>query len=37
MYYAYSDMEIEYLKRKDKRLGEAIDKIGHIYREVDDD
>ena len=36
-YYSYSDIETEYLKRKDKRLGEAIDIIGHIYREVDDD
>ncbi len=24
-------------KRKDKKLGEAIDHIGHIYREVDAD
>ena len=37
MYYEYSDKETEYLKRKDKRLGEAIDRIGHIYREVDGD
>ena len=37
MYYSYSDIETDYLKSKDKRLGEAIDKIGHIYREVDDD
>jgi len=35
MYFEYGDAEIEYLKRKDKRLGEAIDKIGHIHREVD--
>ena len=37
MYYLYGDEEIEYLKRKDKQLGAAIDEIGHIYREVDDD
>ena len=37
MYFEYGDKEIEYLKRKDKRLGEAIVKIGHIYREVDCD
>jgi DNA-3-methyladenine glycosylase II len=35
MYFEYSDEEIEYLRRKDKRLGEAIEKIGHIDREVD--
>jgi DNA-3-methyladenine glycosylase II len=35
MYFEYGDKEIEYLKRKDKRLGEAIDVIGHIYREAD--
>jgi DNA-3-methyladenine glycosylase II len=33
----YGDKEIDYLKRKDKRLGEAIDKIGHIDREVNPD
>ena len=37
MYYKYGDKEVEYLKRKDKRLGEAIDQIGHIYREVNGD
>ena len=37
MYFEYGDKETEYLKRKDKRLGEAIEKIGHIYREVDGD
>ena len=35
VYFEYGGTEIEYLKRKDKRLGEAIDAIGHIYREVD--
>jgi DNA-3-methyladenine glycosylase II len=37
MYFEYGDEETEYLKRKDKRLGEAIDAIGHIEREVDGD
>jgi len=37
MYYKYGDIEIEYLKRKDKRIGEAIDRIGHIYREINGD
>ena len=36
MYFEYGDTEIEYLKRKDKKLGEAIDHIGHIYREAAD-
>jgi DNA-3-methyladenine glycosylase II len=35
MYFEYGDKETEYLKRKDKRLGGAIDAIGHIEREVD--
>jgi len=37
MYFEYGDYETEYLKRKDKRLSEAIERIGHIYREVDGD
>ena len=37
MYFIYSEKETDYLKRKDKKLGEAIDKIGHICRECDDD
>ena len=37
MYYEYGGKEVEYLKRKDKRLGDAIDHIGHIYREVNGD
>lgn len=36
MYFVYGETEIEYLKRKDKKLGEAIDKIGHIHKSVDD-
>jgi DNA-3-methyladenine glycosylase II len=37
MYFEYGDKETEYLKRRDKRLGGAIDAIGHIEREVDGD
>lgn len=33
-YFNYGDKEIEYLKRRDKRLGEVIDRIGHIRRRV---
>lgn len=36
-YFVYGDKEIEYLKKKDKRLGAAMDKIGLIQREVDPD
>lgn len=37
LYFEYSSKEIEFLKKKDKLLGEAIDRIGHIYRQVDTD
>lgn len=37
MYFEYGQKEIEYLKSKDKRLAEVIDKIGHIERAVDTD
>ena len=37
MYFEYGEKEIEYLKSKDKKLGCMIEKIGHIYREVDSD
>ena len=37
MYFEYTGKETEYLKSKDKRLGVAIDKIGYIYRECDND
>lgn len=33
-YFNYGDKEIEYLKRRDKRLGEVIDRIGPIRRRV---
>lgn len=34
-YFVYGDKEIEYLKKKDKKLGAAIDRIGMIKREID--
>jgi len=37
MIFKYGDKETEYLKKKDKRLGEAIDIIGHIERSLYDD
>ena len=37
MYFEYGEKEISYLKQKDKRLAEIIDKIGMIERNVDDD
>lgn len=37
MNFAYGETEIAYLKRRDKRLAEVIDRIGPIAREVDED
>ena len=37
MYFQYGAAEIDYLSQTDKRLGEAIQKIGPIQREVDSD
>ncbi len=37
MYFQYGEKEINYLKKKDKRLGEAIDKIGMLKRPIDTD
>lgn len=37
MYLEYGSEEIEYLKGRDKLLGAAIDRIGHIYRKADGD
>lgn len=34
MYFEYGEKEIEYLKLKDKRLAEIIDRLGHVYREI---
>lgn len=37
MFFQYGERETAYLKAKDKRLGDAIDRIGHIDRAVDSD
>lgn len=37
MFYPYGEREISYLTLKDKRLGSAIEQIGHIDREIDTD
>lgn len=37
MYFQYGKKELDYLKSKDKALGNIIDKIGMIQREVDTD
>lgn len=37
MFFAYGDTEIAYLKSKDARLAEVIEKIGHVNRTVDTD
>ena len=37
MFFQYGEKEISYLKQKDKRLSEVIDKIGPIKRQVDTD
>jgi len=37
MYIEYGQAEIDYLKKKDRVLGEAIDIIGHVNRAADSD
>lgn len=37
MHFEYGEKEIEYLKSKDRRLAQVIDKIGCIERAVDND
>ena len=37
MYFAYGETELAYLRKKDKRLCEVIDRLGHIDRAVDTD
>ncbi len=37
VYFQYGEKEIEYLKKKDKRLSEVIDRIGMIERKVNPD
>jgi len=36
-YFEYGNTEIDYLKARDKRLGEVIETIGYVEREVDED
>ena len=37
MFFVYGEREISYLKARDKKLSDAIDKIGHINRALDSD
>ena len=37
MYFEYGETETKYLRQRDKRLCEVIDRIGHIERAVDTD
>ena len=37
MYFAYGETELAYLRQKDKRLCEVIDRVGHVERAVDAD
>lgn len=37
MYFEYGEAELSYLRQRDKRLGEVIDRVGHIEREADGD
>ena len=37
MYFEYGETELAYLRSKDRRLAEAIDRVGHVEREVDPD
>lgn len=37
MYFDYGAREVDYLKAQDRVLGEVIDQVGHVEREVDPD
>ena len=37
MYFSYGEAELNYLRKKDKRLCAVIDRIGHVNRAVDSD
>ena len=37
MYFEYGEKELAYLRGKDKKLAEVIDKAGHVYRQADTD
>ncbi len=36
-FFEYGHVETDYLKGRDAKLGEVIDSVGHIYRQVDSD
>lgn len=36
MYFEYGEKEIEYIRSKDAKMGEYIDRMGHLYRPVYD-
>lgn len=35
-YFEYGDEAVEYLKSKDAKLAQAIDAVGHVYREMEE-
>lgn len=35
-YFEYGEKEIEYIRSKDAKMGEYIDRMGHLYKPVDD-
>ena len=37
MYFRYGPEQTDYLKKKDKKLGQIIEQVGPIQREVDPD
>ena len=37
VYFAYGEAELSYLRQKDRRLCEVIDRVGHIERAADTD
>ena len=37
VYFTYGEAELGYLRKKDKRLRQVIDRVGHIDRAVDTD
>ena len=37
MYFKYGEKELNYLKKKDKKLAYVIDKVGFVERELEPD
>lgn len=37
MYFEYGAKEIDYIRSKDAKMGEYIDRMGHLYKSVDSD